>query len=173
MERGGGAPFGEFAAARTSPSLSELSPRGFGFVLIAALVCSIFPAGVPGKNSLLAGVAVSCSLSRLIALLISMPNRILQGDPDVQQPESRDDPAYRTVCRIDREGGELHKYRILFPEQLRPRGIADRQPYIHPQQDAQIELCAHQPVRNPLLNLTGWWLRGGLCILCRTSGRPW
>ena len=79
-----------------------------------------------------------------------MPDRIVECNPQIQKSQSRHKAPYRTVGRIDRERGELQEKRVLVPEHLGPRCVADRQPDVHSQHHPQKQLGSLQPPRYPV-----------------------
>jgi len=64
-------------------------------------------------------------------------DRVLESDPEIQEPQTRYDAADGTIGGINGEGGKLHEDGILVPEHVRPGRIADGQADIHAKQDPE------------------------------------
>lgn len=79
-----------------------------------------------------------------------MAESVLKRNPKIQKPQSRNYTPDRAMGSKDCKRGKLHEDRILVPEGVRPRRVADGQADVHPQHDPQKQLGAHQPARNPL-----------------------
>jgi hypothetical protein len=79
-----------------------------------------------------------------------MLERVMEGNPQVQEPQAGYDASDCAIGSIDGERRVLHEKRILIPKKPGPWRVTDGQADVHAQHDAQKQFGPLKPSRNAL-----------------------
>jgi hypothetical protein len=79
-----------------------------------------------------------------------MLERVMERNPQVQEPEAGDDASDGAIGSIDGERRVLHEKRILIPKEPGPWRVTDGQADVHAQHDAQKQFGPLKPSWNTL-----------------------
>jgi len=83
-----------------------------------------------------------------MVLFVSVVESVLEGDPEIEEAETRDEAAHIAVEGDGSDDWIVDEDGVLIPEEPSPWGIAESDAEIEAEQDAKKEFAAFKPTGN-------------------------